>query len=352
MKRELLQVHPALLKWLQEGSGWKRLSWPLRVRLHWMAAWAGLNHRLSLSHTQHCPPLQDPVFVLGPWRSGSTAMHELLVAATGLPTPQTWQCMNAPAFALRRAPTAAPRTARPMDGLLVSALTPQEDEFALLSLGGDSLYRAFWQPDRCAELLPLLLAQHWQQHTQRWLPDWERFLQGVLHSLGRSDEPLLLKSPNHSLRWAALRHRFPTARAVWMLRNAANVYHSNLKMWRQMAALHGLAPAPDGALEDLLSAALHAVAAALRAAMQSERPPVLVWQEHLREHPREAVQSVCSALDLPAQLDGPAFVAALEAVAKGRTDHYRDQQLPEPAAAGVAALDHAQAEAWAVARAC
>ncbi|MBN8505294.1 MAG: sulfotransferase [Burkholderiales bacterium] len=349
MRRELLQVHPRLLAWLRSDAGWPALPLTLRARLAWQAAWGGWNSRLGQQAlASESPALRDPVFVLGPWRSGSTAMHELLVAATGLPTPLTWQCMNATAFLLGRPPRNEALSARPMDGLPVGALSPQEDEFALLSLGGDSLYRAFWQPQRASELLPLLQAEHWQAHAADWLPLWETFLHGVLHTLKRVDEPLLLKSPNHSLRWVALRQRFPQARAVWMLREAEAVYRSNLKMWRQMATLHGLHAAPAGALEALLAAALQALALALLEAMVAPQPPVLVWQSRLRESPRETLQEVCAQLALPADTEGPAFQAALATVAQGRADRYEPTPLSAEAAAAVAALDSAQAEAWAV----
>lgn len=346
MTHALLQLHPALLQWLCSAPSWDKLPWTLRTRLRWMAAWAGLNHRLSATQTQQSEPLGDPVFVLGPWRSGSTAMHELLVAATGLPTPQTWQCMNAPAFALSAPPRDATAAARPMDGLPVGPYSPQEDEFALLSLGGDSLYRAFWQPTRYAELLPLLEAAHWERHSS-WLPLWENFLQAVLRSQNRVGEPLLLKSPNHSLRWRALRQRFPNARSAWMLRDARAVYHSNLKMWHQMAALHGLEPAPSGALETLVAAALGAVATALQEAMQGPQPPVLVQQARLRDNPRRVVAETCAALNLQCKLDSAAFDSALATVSRGRTEHYDDALLTPEAHAAVAVLDAAQAQAWA-----
>lgn len=340
---ELILTRP-LLAWLRQGPRWADLGWTKRARMNWLARLGSVNAGLTAQLLQDAPPLRDPVFVLGPWRSGSTVMHELLVAASGLPTPQTWQCMNAPAFLLGRAPQTAQAEARPMDGLPVSAQSPQEDEFGLLSLGSASLYRAFWQPERSAELMPLLRSAYWLQDCE-WLPPWETFLQAVLQSQGRAGEALLLKSPNHSLRWAAMRQRFPAARAVWMLRDAEAVYRSNLKMWGQMAALHGLGAAPEDALNALIVAALHALAEALREAMRAATPH-LVWQQQLRETPRETVSETCAALQLPCALDTPAFAAALQATAQGRSERYPEQDLGTAARDAIAALDAAQAEAW------
>ena len=101
-------------------------------------------------------------------------MHELLTAATGWPTPLTWQCMNATAFQLLPAPPAQSGVARPMDGLEISPLSPQEDEFALLSLGVDSAYRGFLMPERLPELLHTLDPAYWQRHAATWLPRFKQ----------------------------------------------------------------------------------------------------------------------------------------------------------------------------------
>ncbi len=336
-----LALTQPLRAWLREDPAWAALPWQRRARLAWAAQWGSWN--AALSNALHPPekPSLAPIFVLGPWRSGSTAMHELLARAAHLPCPRTWHCMNAAAFALGAPPASDRGQARPMDGLPIYAQSPQEDEFALLTLGAESVYRGFWQPQRLHALLPLLKASHWQRHRE-WLAPWDAFLSHVARLEGRNDRPLLLKSPNHTFRWPAIRQHFPSARAVWMLRDGQAVFHSNRKMWRQMAHLHGLQTVDGDALDRFLVAALLSSAEALRQALRNDDPIVVVTQSRLREHPADEVRRVCEWLELP--LDEGGLAAGIHSVAGGREERYSGP-LPPDALRAVAELDAAQSEA-------
>lgn len=331
-----------LLKWLKTGAGWPALGLGTRAQLRWRCAWATLNRRLSEARVAEAPPLAPPLFIVGPWRSGTTVMHELLTAATGWPTPLTWQCMNATAFQLLPAPPQRTGVARPMDGLEISALSPQEDEFALLTLGVDSAYRGFLMPERLPELLHTLDPHYWSEHEAEWLPRFERFVAGVLASRGQAGRRLILKSPNHSFRLPALMKRFPEAQVVWMMRDAASVFHSNRKMWQAMFTEHRLTPGSADGLDAFLGSALNSCAQVLRQ-LQAELPGqrwVAVEQATLAANPRATVARVMQQLGLQ---PGPeaALEAALARTRQGRIETY-GQPVPPSAIAGVAALDGVQ----------
>lgn len=331
-----------LLAWLRAGPLWRTLGLATRAQLRWRSTWATINRRLSEARAADAPPLAPPLFIAGPWRSGTTVMHELLTAATGWPTPLTWQCMNATAFQLLPAPPASSGVARPMDGLEISALSPQEDEFALLTLGVDSAYRGFLMPERLGQLLHTLDPAYWDAHEDAWRPRFESFMAGALASLGRPGERLILKSPNHSFRLPALLRRFPEAQVVWMVRDAATVFHSNRKMWQAMFAEHSLTGRAADGLDEFLGAALQSCAQVLKR-LRAELPAhrwIAVEQPALASDPRASVARVMAQLGLqaapPASLD-----AALARTRQGRIERY-DLPLPACAAAGVAALDAAQ----------
>ncbi len=91
----------------------------------------------------------DAVVVLGYWRSGTTLLHELLCLDTRYTYPTTHACMNPHHFLLTEESALArggASTHRPMDEMEVRASSPQEDEFALLSLGARSPYEALLIP--------------------------------------------------------------------------------------------------------------------------------------------------------------------------------------------------------------
>jgi len=332
-----------LLRWLRSGPQWRALPLATRAQLRWRSTWASLNRKLSEARVADAAPLAPPLFIVGPWRSGTTVMHELLTAATGWPTPLTWQCMNATSFQLLPAP---PRqgsgVARPMDGLEISALSPQEDEFALLALGVDSAYRGFLMPERLPELTHTLDPGYWSSQEADWLPRFERFMAGVLASSGRAGQRLILKSPNHSFRLPALLKHFPEAQVVWMMRDAATVFHSNRKMWRAMFAEHRLTQGSSDGLDAFLGTALDSCAKVLRQ-LQADLPTqrwIAIEQADLAADPRATVGRVVRQLDLPI---GPldALGAALSRTRRGRIERY-ERPVPAIAAAGVGALDAAQ----------
>ena len=83
----------------------------------------------------------DPIFVIGHWRSGTTLLHELLGAGRQRHTySDTYACFTPQAFSGLRLVLAAavgcccPRR-RPMDNMAAGWDRPQEDEFALCNMG-------------------------------------------------------------------------------------------------------------------------------------------------------------------------------------------------------------------------
>lgn len=336
--RPTLAVSQPLLDWLRQDPAWQHLPWSTRAAVSWrgrLGSWnAGLSDRLAPA--QALP--ERPLFVLGPWRSGSTVMHELLHAALGWPTPKTWQCMDPTAFRLQREPRRDVPVARPMDGLALGALSPQEDEFALLGLGVDSAYRAFWMPHRLDGLHHTLDPAHWH-HQPDWLTAWGRFVAAI-----QGPHPhLLLKSPNHSFRWPALLAAMPGAKAVWMLREGAAVFASNRKMWRQMAALHGLTPLDSAALDRFLAAALRRCAELLASNTLPADRFTTCHQTQLRQQPAAEVRRVIAQLALADRVDKGSLEAAVQRTASGRVEAYPAlDNLTDEVQSAIQAFDDAQ----------
>jgi hypothetical protein len=336
-----LALTPPLLDWLAEDPSWSGQPRSWRAAQRWRAFWSGLNARQSEALGDHPLQIEDPIFIVGPWRSGTTVMHELLTAATGCATPLTWQCMNAPAFRLAARPPADVAIARPMDGLSIGALSPQEDEFALLSLGVDSAYRGFLMPHRLPALHHTLDPQHWLANPA-WLKPWEAFLAGVLRT-APEPQPLILKSPNHSFRLPALLKRFPRARVVWMAREPGEVFNSNRKMWQSMFAAHGLTAALPQLLDEFLIEASRQAALVLAGCAQAlpEAQFAVCTQEALQRAPRACVAELSARLALPQAGDAAGLERAIAKTGEGRVEHY-GKAWPAAAEAALARLQESQ----------
>jgi hypothetical protein len=243
----------------------------------------------------------DPVFIVGLWRSGTTVFHELLTAVTGWTTPQTWQCFNPSTCFLSRPPSIDGTIDRPMDRGQISNLGPQEDEFAVLLLGEPSVYRAFIDPRRLCECAEELWPTHGRAPNGDALPRWRDFLRGL--NSPAVGTPLLLKSPTHTFRLPLLQALFPRAKFVWVGRHTGEMLTSNLRMWHAMVASHGLWACPDPVLDDFLRAMVRACAGVLTRCLDEMPRESMLWIDfqQLRANPAQVLQRVLRFLGVGGQ---------------------------------------------------
>lgn len=207
------------------------------------------------------PSGEKLIFIQGFWRSGTTLLHEMLSELPNCGAPRTWQCMNPVSMMLPSSAHKNSRTVqRPMDKLLVSDESPQEDEFALMMLGVPSLYRGFLDPRRLPELTPMYSQEYWAQSASTWI----RTFEGLINRFcDPGNHGLILKSPNHVFRYRALKAHYSAARFVWILRDPAEVWRSNLKMWQAMIDQYSLWKASRRTLEEFLEVGLESYASLL-----------------------------------------------------------------------------------------
>ena len=256
----------ALARWLRDGPPSTRAPRAMLWTYRWKGYWFDRNWQRQQSLL---PPADFPadggrnlVFVMGFWRSGTTLLHELLAAGPGMAAPRTWQCMNPSGFRIAGAPTGQTAVRRPMDAVIVSALSPQEDEFALLARGAPSVYRAWLDPRRWQEVLPALEQDTWLALPEsQWLDDWRRFLGWCMPE---GTARLVVKSPNHLFRLKAMKRTWPRARFVWTLRDPVDTWQSNRKMWRAMTEMYALWDGDAEYLDRLLLKAMSEYAATLQ----------------------------------------------------------------------------------------
>ena len=283
-------------------------------------AFAGLRGlQLLVTPGRRTASLSGSIFILGHWRSGTTFLHELLSLDNRYRFPPTYACLFPHChFFLRRAMRRSSlEFKRPMDDMLITPLSPQEDEFALLCLGARSPYEALLVPHRLREALRLSdVDALTADEAVQWDKTFIEFLSGVSLSNGR--RPLILKSPPHSYRVSRINRLVPDAKFILIVRDPYAVFESTVRMWSRLLAEYTLGShlSDDEIRSCVLEERLH-----FEVKLQSGIAKVpagriaIVHYESLVQDPKAELAR------LYADLDMPDFERVLTALS-----HYRDQR--------------------------
>jgi omega-hydroxy-beta-dihydromenaquinone-9 sulfotransferase len=186
----------------------------------------------------------DPFFIIGHWRTGTTLLQELLALDPRNVTPTTYQCFAPSHFLATESflpPLLKPLLPkrRPMDGMPMSFTAPFEDEFALVILGLPSPYESVVFPNR-----DLLKPERFDVGAKdsagrrEWMKSFSNYCKRVC--LNRPQARLVLKSPPHTCRIKTLLEIFPNARFVYMTRDPFETFPSTVHLWRTLFAKQGL----------------------------------------------------------------------------------------------------------------
>jgi hypothetical protein len=246
------------------SSAWRQLRHNWRLKPTPMLLWqtmapgtvfstmAGLQQKLNHQQLEQAN-FRNAVVVLGYWRSGTTLLHELLCLDKRYTFPTTHACMNPHHFLFSEASVLASggsTTQRPMDEMEVHAGSPQEDEFALLSLGARSPYEALLIPAILPEALKLTDPKDLSAAEEKhWREVFLNFLAGV--SVRGEGRPMILKSPTHGARVDTLRELLPDARFLVIMRDPVTNFESVIRMWRKMFENYAIEPIPpDDAIRE------------------------------------------------------------------------------------------------------
>ena len=188
----------------------------------------------------------DPIVVIGHWRSGTTYLHQLLACDPTLATARNSLTM-APQVALLLKPLIQSALKvwmtrqRPIDAVPWGPDDPQEDEVGLARLtmdtnmAGMAFPRAYlWFFRRNVLGWSRAFERQWLHFTKlTWLHD------------GQGKTGLLIKNSAHSARVELVLRHFPRARFVLLRREPQASIRSLVQVKQRLGALVGLQPVPD-----------------------------------------------------------------------------------------------------------
>jgi len=270
-----------------------------------------------------------PLFIIGHWRSGTTLLHELAMLDDRFCCPNTYECFAPSHFlltedVLTRALRWMIPSKRPMDDVAAGWDRPQEDEFALMSLGAPSCYRRIAFPvssparPEALDLTTLPPAE---------LDRWKRTLRTFLAMLAvRDPRRPVLKSPPHTARVGVLADMFSESRFLHVVRDPFVVIPSTLRLWKSLYDVQALQVDRGDSLEDYVFAAfaeMHAAFERDRAALPADRLHEVRYEDLVAD-PVGTLAHCYERLDL-GEFDRvrPALERQAESMRRYRTNTYR-----------------------------
>ena len=173
----------------------------------------------------------DPIFIIGHWRSGTTLLHQLMALDENLVSPNVFQ-VSAPGSFLVSGKYYKPlmsklmKPTRPMDNVKLDVLQPQEDEYALIKLTLDSPLEKLIFPKNKKYFL--MDDDLYPKKINPWKSSFKSFCQRISFTTGKR---LLLKNPFHSMRIPLLLEMFPKAKFIHIYRHPLEVIPSTIHMW-------------------------------------------------------------------------------------------------------------------------
>ena len=220
--------------------------------LAWVQSW------LFARRLQKVELPDDPIVVIGHWRSGTTYLHQLLACDPTLATARNSLTM-APQVALllkpwiRSALKAWMTQQRPIDAVPWRPDDPQEDELGLARLTMDTNMAGMafplaypWFFRRNVLGLSRAFERQWLHFTKlSWLHD------------GQGKTGLLIKNSAHSARVELVLRHFPKARFVLLRRDPQASIRSLVQVKQRLGALVGLQPLPDAVTQVEETVAAH-----------------------------------------------------------------------------------------------
>jgi hypothetical protein len=219
----------------------------------------------------------SPIFIIGHWRSGTTLLHEYLIRDSRFIFADTYACFAPEHFITSRyilRPIAAllmPKK-RPIDNMEAGFDRPQEDEFALTSMGLPSPYRNIIFPNNPSVIDTeyLTLRNLSEEKRQEWLYGLDLFLKSLTYL--SPDKRIVLKSPPHTGRIKTILQQYPDAKFVHIHRHPYSIFPSTYNLWMRLAKDEGVQRPKGNGLEDYIFDTLNTMYESLEADVELLNP--------------------------------------------------------------------------------
>jgi len=204
---------------------------------------------------------QDPVFILGHYRSGTTYLQKLLASDKRLGCLTNYDSLFSNSnllFGKKMQPVLQRmintfRIKNPFfhDSIVLLSDPDEEDDY-LMNKG--SAYSAYWG---------LVFPKRWREwlngsrqfSDQNYLTGWKKeYLKALKYATFRNDgKQLVLKNPPNTERISVLLEMFPQAKFIFIYRNPFYLYYSTWNMWkRAILSYYSVQKISDDELDEIV----------------------------------------------------------------------------------------------------
>ncbi len=174
---------------------------------------------------------EEPVFILGHWRSGTTFVHNVLAHDKHFGYTTTYQTVfphlmmwGQPLFKKTMAWLMPDK--RPTDNMELNVDLPQEEEFALSNMMPYSYYNFWFLPQNMLEYCDRFLTMKTATAQERQIFK-DAFLKLIKISLWNTKgKQFLSKNPPHTGKVKEILEMFPNAKFIYLMRNPYTVFES------------------------------------------------------------------------------------------------------------------------------
>ncbi|MCX6268662.1 MAG: sulfotransferase [Bacteroidetes bacterium] len=200
----------------------------------WSSFFSWIEHIRFAKALKNAPVPDDPIFIIGHWRTGSTFLHQLLSLDPDLSAPTLFQVAVPDSF-LVSYPYYRPvfkqvvSEHRPMDQVVIGMDEPQEDEYAIYRITSYSPLENLVFPKS---------HDYFLNHGSPFLPSgihlvkWKNDVAGFFKKLYfKNRKRIVSKNPFNSYRIKTLYEMFPNSRFINIVRHPNSVVPSTIHMW-------------------------------------------------------------------------------------------------------------------------
>ena len=176
---------------------------------------------------------EDPVFILGHWRSGTTFLHNLISLDKSFAFPRIYQVIHPNTFLyldkkFRNFIETRNTKKRNMDNVKHHPMLPGEEEFGIAAITLKSPIVGWVFPSRYDYYEKFLcLNEINEADYNEWSREYSAYLKKIYYL---EKKQLVLKSPTNTARIKFLLELFPNAKFIHIHRNPFNVFLSTRKL--------------------------------------------------------------------------------------------------------------------------